>query len=69
MRPPTATQERILAFIRKTIEDTGEAPTVREIAAGAGLRSPSTVHYHLGRLEESGHLRHERGRHRSIRLT
>lgn len=69
MREPTEVERRILAYIRGAIADTGEAPTVREIAAGVGLRSPSTVAYHLGRLEEGGHLRREQGRHRSIRLT
>ncbi|MET8405913.1 winged helix-turn-helix transcriptional regulator [Streptomyces sp900116325] len=68
MRELTARQERILAFIRTAIADSGEAPTVREIAEGVGLSSPSSVAYHLGRLEEGGYIQHEPGRHRSIRL-
>ncbi|MFF3354157.1 LexA family protein [Streptomyces sp. NPDC002917] len=69
MRALTETQERILAFIRQTITETGVAPPVRQITAGAGLRSRATVHYQLGQLKAAGRLRHEPGRHRSIRLT
>ncbi|MFD7764144.1 LexA family protein [Streptomyces microflavus] len=69
MRPLSETQRRVLAVIRSAIADTGEAPSVREIAAGAGLRSTSTVHYQLGRLEKAGYLKREPGRNRSIRLT
>ncbi|MGC4950967.1 winged helix-turn-helix transcriptional regulator [Streptomyces sp. DT224] len=68
-RDATEIERRILEFIRSEIADKGEAPSIREIAAGVGLRSPSTVAYHLGRLEEGGYLRRERGRNRAVRLT
>ena len=61
-------QERILGHIRTAIADTGEAPTVEEIAASVGLRSRSSVHYQLRELEVKGAIAREPYRARSIRL-
>ena len=41
----------ILFFIKKIIETQGFSPTVREICKGVGLKSPSSVHGYLERLE------------------
>lgn len=48
--------ERIVSFIRfyTTVEQW--PPTVREIAEAVGLRSSSTVHGHLDRLERDGRI-------------
>ena len=43
----TKKQKAVLDFIEKTIDETGIAPTVRDICEGLGLSSPSTVHVHL----------------------
>lgn len=43
-------------------------PSVREIAAEAGLKSSQTVHHHLRKLEAEGYLRRESGA-RMVRLT
>src|SRR5437667_12830765 len=61
--------ERILAYIRETIDERGYPPSVREIAEAVGLASPSAVHHHLTALERDGML--ERGQHssRALRLT
>jgi repressor LexA len=50
------TQARILAFIKDQIARKGFAPSVREIGDAVGLRSTSTVHGHLKRLESKGLL-------------
>ena len=50
------TQERILEYIQSEIESRGYAPSVREIGEAVGLRSTSTVHGHLMRLEKKGLL-------------
>lgn len=55
-KPRGDTQERILAYIEKEILDRGYAPSVREIGEAVGLRSTSTVHGHLMRLEKKGLL-------------
>ncbi len=51
---PTGRQAEILAFIEGHVVRHGYPPTVREIGAGVGLASPSTVHRHLEKLEDGG---------------
>ena len=50
----TKKQKAVLDFIAKTIDETGIAPTVRDICDGLGLSTPSTVHVHLKTLEDKG---------------
>lgn len=50
------TQSRVLAFIRQEVADKGYPPSVREIGEAVGLKSTSTVHGHLRRLEAKGLL-------------
>ena len=49
-------QEEILNYIDKTINNKGYSPTVREIAEAVGLKSTSTVQYHLNKLINLGFL-------------
>jgi len=49
-------QERILEYIQLVIKTRGYAPSVREIGEAVGLKSTSTVHGHLTRLEKKGLL-------------
>ena len=55
----TRKQKLVLDFIIKTIDETGIAPTVRDICEGLGLSSPSTVHTHLNTLEEKGFIKRD----------
>lgn len=55
-KPRGDTQERILAYIQEEIRVRGYAPSVREIGEAVGLKSTSTVHGHLMRLEKKGLL-------------
>ena len=55
----TSRRRAILDFIRRTIQEQGYPPTVREICEAVGLRSTSTVHFHLKALEEAGYLERE----------
>ena len=50
------TQSRVLAFIRQEVAEKGYPPSVREIGEAVGLKSTSTVHGHLRRLEAKGLL-------------
>ena len=61
--------EKILRFIRDFTQANGYPPTVREIAAAVGLRSPSTVHYQLARLREQGLLSGDASKSRAVTLT
>lgn len=64
----TPRQKMILDFIQEAVAKQGYPPTVREIGEGIGLRSSSTVHAHLGKLEEKGYIRRDRTKPRAIEI-
>jgi len=55
-RPRGDNQGRILDFIKSEILSRGYPPSVREICDAVGLKSTSTVHSHLTRLQKKGLL-------------
>lgn len=50
-------QRQTLEFLRNFLADKGCAPSLREISDFIGVRSPSTAHFHLERLEAKGFIR------------
>src|SRR5947208_6859230 len=54
--PLTDRQEKILAFIKKSIQEQGYPPTIREIGEFFGIRSTNGVNDHLKALERKGYL-------------
>lgn len=62
-------QAKILAFIREEIRTKGYPPSVREICAAVGFRSPSTVHGYLAELEEGGYIRRDPTKPRALTLS
>ncbi|GEA15323.1 MAG: repressor LexA [Moorella sp. (in: firmicutes)] len=64
----TPRQEMVLNYIRHFIEVHGYPPTVRDICRATGLRSSSTVHGHLNRLEKKGYIRRDPTRSRAIEI-
>lgn len=68
-RPHGDTQQRILDYIEKYIEVNGYSPSVREIGQAVDLKSTSTVHGHLKRLEKKGLLHREAMKPRTIDVT
>lgn len=67
-KPRGDTQERILAYIQSEIKARGYAPSVREIGEAVGLKSTSTVHGHLTRLEKKGLLHRDAMKPRAMGL-
>jgi repressor LexA len=65
----TAKQQKILDFIRKTIEKTGFPPTRAEIAKAFHYSSPNAAEDHLRTLERKGAVEMTPGASRGIRLT
>src|SRR6059058_2295090 len=65
--PLTERQEKILAFIKKTILEQGYPPTIREIGLAFGIRSTNGVNDHLKALERKGYV--SRGELKSRALT
>ena len=62
-------QKRIYEYIVACIQQQGYPPSVREIGEAVGLKSPSTVHFHLKHLEEAGMIEKGAGKGRAITLT
>lgn len=61
-------EQQILDFINEYSVSNGYPPSVREICAGVGLSSPSSVHDYLKRLEEKGLLIKGESKTRALRL-
>lgn len=61
-------QQRILDFIRNDQLNKGYPPSVREICEAVGLKSTSTVHGHLERLEKKGFIRRDPTKPRAIEI-
>lgn len=67
-RPRGDNQQRILEFIKSEIQSKGYPPSVREIAQAVGLKSTSTVHGHLQRLEKRGLLHRDAMKPRAMEV-
>jgi repressor LexA len=65
---PTRRQKAVLEAIEEHLSETGQAPTLVEIARRCGLSSVATVHRHLALLQERGLLKRRRSRRRGIEL-
>ena len=63
------TQTKILAYIEKATLQKGYPPSVREICEATGLKSTSTVHGHLVRLEKKGLLYRDSMKPRAISVS
>ena len=64
----TTKQLNILKFIKSEVSKKGYPPSVREIGAAVGLKSTSTVHGHLSRLEAKGYIRRDPTKPRAIEI-
>ena len=64
----SAMQQKIYDYIALCIREQGYPPSVREIGEAVGLKSPSTVHFHLKHLEEAGVITKGAGKGRAITL-
>jgi repressor LexA len=64
----TFRQQRILDHIRRTVQERGYPPTVREIGEAVGLTSSSSVHAQLANLQRKGVLRKDASRPRAIEV-
>jgi repressor LexA len=53
----TPRQRQVYDYVSRCIETKGQAPTIAELQAHFGLKSPSTVHHLLSGLEREGLIR------------
>src|SRR5918998_4046647 len=65
----TPRQQRILEVIRRTVQERGYPPTVREIGEAVGLTSSSSVHAQLATLERRGLLTKDPTKPRAMSLS
>jgi repressor LexA len=62
------TVNQIYSFIVDYIRHEGFPPAVRDICAGIGIKSTSTIHGHLKRLQQSGRIEYSTGKRRAITI-
>ncbi|MBQ7779724.1 MAG: transcriptional repressor LexA [Clostridia bacterium] len=60
-------EKAIYDYINETIAKEGYSPTVRDIQSALGIKSTSTVHAYLNRLEEKGMIRKDPGKSRTLK--
>ncbi len=65
----TRRQQQIVDFLQKFQQSNGTMPTIKEIAAHFGFRSPNAVTSHLQLLKKKGVISDEPNKARSLRLT
>ena len=66
MKQLTAKQQQIYDYIIAFSDEHGYPPSVREIGEYVGLKSPSTVHFHLKGLQSAGLITQAAGKTRAI---
>ncbi|WP_160687019.1 transcriptional repressor LexA [Clostridium sp. C2-6-12] len=61
-------QSEIYEFLKSYTENKGYPPSVREICEAVSLRSTSTVHGHLKRLEKKGMIKRDPSKPRALEI-
>ncbi len=69
MKQLTAKQQQIYDYIIAFTDEHGYPPSVREIGEYVGLKSPSTVHFHLKGLQSAGLITQAAGKTRAISVS
>lgn len=64
----TERQAQVLEFITSFLNQQGYPPTVREVAARFGFRSPRAAHDHMKALQRKGYLRSVPGLPRALNV-
>lgn len=66
MKEISGKRQEIYDFIVAFTREHGYPPSVREMGGAVGLRSPSTVHMHLKKLQEFGYIKKDDRKTRAI---
>lgn len=64
----TPKERAVYEFVESTIANKGYAPTVRDICAALGIKSTSTAHLYLSKLDEKGYIHKNVGKSRAVSL-
>ena len=68
MKKLTDKQKKVLDFVQSEVREKGYPPSVREICTALNIKSTSTVHAYLNRLEELGMISKDATKPRAIKL-
>ncbi|MBQ8403301.1 MAG: transcriptional repressor LexA [Clostridia bacterium] len=66
MQPLTKREKEVYDYICATLEENGYSPSVRDIRDNLGIKSTSTVHSYISKLEEKGYIRKQDGKSRTL---
>jgi repressor LexA len=61
-------QKQIYDYVKESINDRGYPPAVREIGEAVNLKSSSSVHSQLKKLEDMGYIRRDSAKPRTIEI-
>lgn len=61
-------EKRVLEYMKKAIEEQGYPPTVREIGLALSIKSTSSVHKTLNKLQEKGYVKKDESKPRALTL-
>ena len=66
---PNGTRLRVLVYLVDYLKDNRFSPTRDEIATAIGLRTRSSLQYHIDNLADDGYIERSRYRHRMLQPT
>jgi repressor LexA len=66
MQTLTRREKEVYDYICATIAENGYSPSVRDIRDSLGIKSTSTVHAYINKLEEKGYIRKQDGKSRTL---
>ncbi len=61
-------EQMILDYIKENIRKNGYSPSIRDIRRDLDIKSTSTVHTYLEKLEKKGYIQKEGGKSRTLRV-
>ncbi len=64
----TQKEKDVFKYISECVEKNGYAPSVRDICAAVGIKSTSSVHEYIRRLETKGYIHKSSGKSRALRI-
>lgn len=64
----TEKEKEVYKFISECLEKNGYAPSVRDVCAAVGMKSTSSVHEYIRRLEAKGYIRKSSGKSRALTI-
>lgn len=68
MIPLEPKEQLVLEYIKENIRKNGYSPSIRDICTALNIKSTSTVHTCLDRLEKKGYIQKENGKSRTLRV-